>query len=133
MGVQNAAIAIGASSVAATGGTSTTFTPDGNNPAKGVHLIDAADTNALTRKEILVYNRASSLQPDQSFSKAIRKVHFKVPKVLASGKLSYSWVRAEVEYHPEVTDAEITSMVMSGAQLFGDSDFLSFWKTGNMA
>lgn len=133
MGLQSLGIVTGATSVAATGGTAETFTPDGQSVAGGIHLIDASVADFRIRPHATFKYRAPALQPDGTYSKAKNEVTFVVPKILASGKTVFNVHRSSVEVHPECTAAEAKDLRYRGALLQVDTDTDAFWATGSLA
>jgi len=135
MGVHNAAILVGGT-VSTTGGTSTSFVPNGADVKGGVQVVDSANTNAVTRASITFRTiKAAVLDTVTGLftGKSKRQAQLVRPKVLASGRVVFPLVRVELELHPEMTDAEITALMSEGAQLLADSDFTAFWKLGSVA
>lgn len=133
MGVQNATLAVGATSMSVTGGTSKTFGPVGENVNNGIKIIDTSATDFRVRKSITLRNRAEKLQANGTYSKSIRKVEICVPKILASGEIVKTWARLEIEAHPECTSAEILDLQLIAGQVASDTDFANFFLFGSLA
>lgn len=133
MSLQNAVLKAGATSASVVGGTDVTFTPDGQTVAGGIHIAAAADADFRTRRNMTIKNKVPTLQSDGKYTKAKRSTSYVQPKILADGSTTFNLIRVEMEAHPESTAAEVTELRMIGNQILGDSDFLSFWDTGNMA
>lgn len=135
MGVQNATILVGGT-VSTTGGTSTAFVPNGADVNAGVQIVDSTSTNAITRCNITfrtIKQAVLDMVSGVFTGKTKRQAQLVRPKVLASGRVVFPLVRVEMETHPEMTDAEITALMVEGAQLLADSDFTAFWKMGSTA
>lgn len=134
MSIVNSAISSGAT-VAATGGTSFTFTADGQTAAGAVHVANAAITDFRIRPNAWFRSKVATVldKLKGTFSKGKRSVVYVKPKILASGEVVYPLIRIELEDHPEMSLAEITALVTEGAQLLCDSDYTSFWTTGALA
>lgn len=133
MSVQNATLAVGATSLSVTGGTSKTFSPTGDDVKNGIRVVDTSATDFRIRKSITVRNRSEALQSDGTYSKFIRKAELCVPKILASGSVVKTWVRVEIEAHPENTVAEVTDLQLLGGQILSDPDFTNFFLYGSVA
>lgn len=132
MSVTNATLLVGAT-VAATGGTSVAFTPNGADVKSGIQLVDSVTTNAVTRAVITLRTiKAAVFDAVKGiFTGKTRRMGQVVrPKVLANGQVVFPLVRVEVEDHPEMTDAERAQLRLDGAQLLTDTDFTSFWTLG---
>lgn len=135
MSVQNATLLVGAT-VAATGGTSTAFVSNGAQVTGGVQVVDATNTNAVTRASMTfrtIKQAALDLVTGLFSGKIKRQAQLVRPKVLTSGRVVFPLVRIEVEFSPENTDAEISALLSEGAQLLIDADFTNFWKIGATA
>lgn len=133
MGVQNATLAVGATSMSVTGGTSKTFSAIGDTVPNGVRTVDTTATDFRTRTSITCRNKPEKLQADGTFSKFIRKVEICKPKILASGVVVKNWARVEIEAHPESTTAEVTDLALLAAQAASDSDYSGFILYGTLA
>lgn len=133
MGVQNATIKAGATSLSVTGGTDMTYTPDGTVVEGGIHIANAAQSDFRIRENITLKNKQPALQPDGSYSKAKRSVVAVFPMLTASGKTVFNLFRGELEVHPEASVAVASNIQLQGAQIMSDPDFASFWSTGSLA
>lgn len=135
MGATNATLSVGAT-VAASGGTSTAFVPNGARVTGGIQIVDSTNTNAVTRASITlrtIKQAALDIISGLFTGKVKRQAQLVRPKVTASGRVVFPLVRIEVEYSPENTDAEVTALLNEGAQLLVDSDFTNFWKIGSVS
>lgn len=133
MGVQNATLAVGATSMSVTGGTTKTFSPTGDDVKGGIRIQDTSATDFRIKKTITLRNRSEALQAGGTYSKFIRKCEICVPKVLADGSVVKQWVRIEIEAHPESTAAEITDLSLLGGQAVTQSSFANFFLYGSLA
>lgn len=135
MGATNATLLVGAT-VAATGGTSIAFTPNGSPVTGGIQIVDATNTNAVTRASITIRTIKQAVLDVATglfVGKVKRQAQLVRPKITASGRVVFPLVRIEVEYSPESTDAEVTALLNEGAQLLVDADFANFWKIGSVS
>ena len=135
MGVTNATLLVGATN-AASGGTSTSFVPNGAPVNGGVQIVDSTNTNAVTRASITcktIKTAALDTTSGLFVGKVKRQVQLVRPKVTASGRVVFPLVRIELEFSPENTDTEITALLNEGAQLLFDADFTNFWKIGSVS
>lgn len=134
MAISGLVIAVGATAIGAvTGGVSTTFTDDKADVNGGVHTIDGSDMNYFTRKSITYRARQPKQLADGSIQKAKRTSQLAIPKLKADGTLTNSVIRVELEVDPEVTEAEIVSLLICGAQMATGTGAASFWKVGSCA
>lgn len=118
---------------APTGGSAVTLSEDGVTVANGKHVADASNANFLTRLNATFRNRPPALQSDGSWSKCKRSAMIVQPKELADGSYVFNLVRIEVEYHPESTAAEVTTLRYNGSQLLTDPDVDNFITSGSIA
>lgn len=135
MSVQNATLLVGGT-VAATGGVSTMFVPNGASVTGGIQIVDSSNNNAVTRASLTcrTIKQATLNTATGTFDGKIkRQVQLVRPKILASGKVQFPLIRIEMEFSPENTDAEISALLNEGAQLCVDADFTSFWKIGSLS
>lgn len=118
-----------------TGGTSKSLTIDGQRVNGGVHVSDASVTDARVRPGIsfmskpAVYDKATNKWPVKQRTEA--KLDF--PKILADGSIDFPGIRIIGFIHPEQSDAEVVKMLSWAAQILSDSDYISFFKTGNLS
>ena len=132
MGLQNATLLDGGT-VSATGGTSKTYTPDGVPVARGIHCIDASQTDFRIRPQFSAAVKQPTLASDGTWSKGRKTLTIVIPKLLASGKQIFPLVRIEFEDHPEMTSAEQNRLIGLASQALSDSDFTNFWQVGSLA
>lgn len=128
MSLTNSVIKAGATAITVTGGTDINFSNGPSIVTGGKQLIVATDTY-LTRRELIARARAGSINGMQT-TKAKHSLTFVRPKTKVDGTIARNLVRIEVEFDPESTTAEIDDLIFTGAQLCGDTDYLSFWRSG---
>lgn len=131
MGAQNVTLLRGAT-VAATGGTSQAFTPDGVSIDGGIHLADAGQTSFKLRSSIVLKTKNPQLVQGE-YTKGKRWLTLMQPMVLTSGSVVQNVVRIEVEVHPDLASADVVDLCLAGSQLLFDDDLLSFLNTGSLA
>lgn len=131
MPLASASILAGAT-VSATGGTAQTFSPDGVDVKKGVHLIDASVADFRTRPSLTAKSSQPSVLPDGSFSKDNRSLKYADPFIDSKGKIQYDTVEIIRRMHPESSAAKATGMLVKAAQFAVDADFTSFWAVGSL-
>jgi hypothetical protein len=133
MSLQTSAILVGAT-VSATGGTSTTFTCDGNPNAvkNGVHVIDMTQLDMRIRKSATFkYTPAPLL--NGYYGKDKKTVSFVFPSIDSLGKIQFNKIYIERSVHSEVPAADVIAANGVAAQILFDSDFDNFWKFGSLA
>jgi len=133
MPLQGMTLAKNATSAAATGGTSTTFSNDGVSIPNGIHVADLAEADFRIRTHITLKTRNPALQSDGSYSKGKRNITVTVPILLDDGSVSYQVARIELEMHPELTAAEVSNLQLLAAQTLCDSDTANFIAYGSLA
>lgn len=133
MSISNLSLQKNATGGTTTGGTAMALSSDGVSVKNGIHVADMGEVNFLVRTNLTLKTRNPAKQADGTYSKAKRFATIVVPKAIASGEVVFNLVRIETEAHPETTDAELTNLMMLGAQLLTDSDLTAFFKTGSLA
>lgn len=129
----NGAAVLTGSTLSATGGTSKTFTSDGQTVTNGLHLQDASIADFRIRPQITVKTRNPKRNPDGSYTKGKRWITLYAPKLKADGTIAPNVYRYESEIDPETTTAaELDDRKMFSQMLF-DTDFESFHATGSLA
>lgn len=138
MSLANASVLTGAT-VSATGGSAVNYTPDGRSIPNGLHLIDASNTDFVTRAQLTAKTKDPVLSPIPGgngalgYGKDKRSVVLVEPFKAANGTIHFNLIRIEREVHPETTAAAALDLNKKGAQIATDSDFTSFWATGSLA
>jgi hypothetical protein len=130
MSVQNGAILKGAT-ITPSGGTSVTYSADGQTVPNGVHLIDASTADYRVRPNVTLKCKLPSVDNMGVYSKDRKSCLLVIPKMLASGKVVFNLVRVEREIHPESTAAEALEFNTQAAQFLTDADYSSFWSAGS--
>lgn len=133
MPISNATLLLGGT-VAATGGTSKTWTDVGETIKNGKKVSDLTVTDSRIRPTITVVNRPASLNSlGKYISKDKRTSKLVIPKILTDGSLAFNVLEQRLETHPETTDAEKAIMLSYGAQMQCDPDFIPFQTNGTTA
>lgn len=132
MAVQNASILAGAT-IAPSGGSAITYSPNGQTIQNGVQLIDAAVTDYRIRPTVTLKVKNPVLDSNSVYSKDRKSILLVEPIILASGKVVFNLLRIEREIHPETSAANAFGFNTKGAQLLTDSDFTNFWAAGSLA
>lgn len=132
MSVQNASIQAGAT-IAPTGGSAVTYTPNGQTIQNGIQLIDAAVTDYRIRPTVTLKVKNPVLDSNSVYSKDRKSILLVEPILLASGKVVFNLIRIEREVHPETTAANALGFNTKAAQLLTDADFTAFWASGSLA
>lgn len=131
MPINGASIPVGATWTPS-GGSAKTYTSDGITVANGVHLIDASVTDFRVRPQMTLKTKVPTLDSLGNYSKGRRSLVCTIPKVLASGKTVFPLIRIELEDHPELSAAEVATLVSIGVNTLVDADFATFWSTGSV-
>lgn len=133
MALTSVAILAG-STIAASGGTALTLTPDGQPVVSGIHVSDASVADARIRPNATFKNKSASLidPAKNSWSKGKRSTVYTRPKILAAGNIIFPLLRIELEDHPEMTAAEVSAIVKEGLQLFFAASTANFVATGSL-
>lgn len=133
MPISNATLLLGGT-VAASGGTSKTWTDVGETIKNGKKVSDLTVTDSRIRPTITVVNRPASLNSlGKYISKDKRTSKLVIPKILTDGSLAFNVLEQRLETHPETTDAEKAIMLSYGAQMQCDPDFTPFQTNGTTA
>lgn len=120
--------------IAASGGTSKTFSDVGETIKNGKKVADFSVVDARVRPTITCVNRPASLNSLGIYiSKDKRTAKLVQPKVIASGALVFNVREIRAEDHPETTDAEKAILDSYAAQIISDSDFTQFFRNGSTA
>lgn len=118
--------------VSATGGTSKTYTTDGQVVPSGIHLIDASVSDYRTRPNCTVKYKPPTLKSDGSYTKAKHSMVLVFPFIDSRGMTHFNLCRCEIEVHPEAAST-IATLRSAGAQVFTDVDTDQFWTAGSAA
>lgn len=133
MGLATCAIAVGATSIAATGGTSKTFTPDGQTVMNGVHVADNAETDFRVKKHITFKNRNPQRLSDGTYTKGKKDIILTIPYLNGSVMVKYATFRYNADVDPEIPAATVKDGRYMMAQLLFDSDCENFHASGDIS
>lgn len=122
----------GATGFTVTGGTSRTFSPDGQTVTNGVHMSDAAVTDFRVRPHITVKNRNPQRQPDGTYSKGKREVITTYPFLKADGTIGFNTRRDTEEYDAEASAALLKDLRYMAVQFQFDSEMENFHVAGSI-
>jgi hypothetical protein len=114
------------------GGSAQSFDRTSTPVNNGYEYADVSETNHLARQKVIITARNPSLQNDGSWSKHKAKGQFVLPITLADGSVSYCVARAEIEYHPEASAANVAELREMGAQVFISSAFDAVFQAGTL-
>lgn len=131
MPLQGSTLSEGATT-SSTGGTSKTYSVNGNKVTNGIYLIDASVTDFRVRPYIIAKSVAPKLV-NGKWKKGSITLQIGRPKILADGTQEFPNIEITLEWHPENTQAEVDMLVNLAAQSCCDADFTTFWRTGALA
>lgn len=120
----------GATAVAASGGTSLTFTTTSVDVPGGINVADHSESDYRLRRHITFRNRNPQRQSDGSFTKAKRSIVVTTPIETASGEIKYMVSRYECEIPVEATPTQEVNHRRNTTQLLCDADAETFHTTG---
>jgi len=129
MALNNASIVAAPSSISVTGGSAVNFVSAGA-VSDAMRLIVPTDADFRTRRSIDFSVKVPKVNSSSinGYTLGRARALYKQPKLLANGKIVTNTVALEIAYDFESTDVEVQRMLDTGAQLFFDTDFTSFWK-----
>jgi len=134
MGISTANINVGATSVASTGGTASSFTSLGDSIDRNEVFFDS--TSIVDRKTCSFSTsqpKINASSPD-GYTQGRSKFTLRYPIVLADG---VTWTtctfKAELATSVEMSTAEMDDMRYLSAQILADSDFDSFFNSLSVA
>lgn len=122
----------GATGITVSDGTDTVWTDDGLDVKNGIHIVDSSSTDFITRPHGTFKNRPAQLQPDGTWSKGKRDFNITMPIVLASGATSFPVFRGAMEFHPEMTAAQILELRMLACQAIMDAELDAYFTYGSV-
>lgn len=132
MALSSASLLQGAT-LSATGGTSKTYSVMGESIPNGKKLVDLTITDARLRGTVTCINRPSAYNASTGISsKGKRSLKLVEPKLLASGKMAFPLGEIRIEDHPEMTVAEVDSILTKLGQMCFDTDFRNFVLYGTL-
>jgi len=135
MSLNNAAVVTAPSAFAPTGGTTLQFASMGSAASGKLTLYVPADTDLRVRRtmDLTAKQPAISTNAPNGYTQARAAAVFKLPKVLANGKITVGTARVELAYDVEFTTAEINQLKHVIAQAVLDSDFDAVWSGLSLA
>lgn len=118
---------------APTGGTARTLTSLGGN-SNPLRLLVNDSANYQVRNTIEASVRDAVAQAGAPGGYTAIKRQFKIhrPKVLADGSVFVQGVTITLDTHPEISDAENTSLLSQGSALLNDAETSPFMLTGSL-
>lgn len=128
MGLQNLQILTG-SSIAVSGGTAQTFSPDNLEVAGGVHVVDATVTDFRVRPQITFTAKSPTKKTDGSYTKEIRRAKLVLSYIDSAGIVQYDFVQVETSL--SAGSENLPELRKKGAQLLIDSDTDKFFTVGS--
>lgn len=134
MALSNLTLLVGGT-CSATGGTSKSFTPDGQTVVNGIHVADSSEADLRIRPHVTFRTQVPKLDNNTGkfIGKEKRFINYVRPKLEADGTISNNYIKIEVGYSPSSTAAEKAELFASGSQLGFDADTLDFRNTGSLA
>lgn len=133
MSLNNAIVKTGATSIAPTGGTDLTMVTSKTDSQKTITQV-AADTDFRTKRtfEFVAKGPVSNPGAPNGYTQVRNSVRFKVPRLLANGKISVDTVDVIVSTDVETSAVNRKDMRYIGAQLLCDPDFDAFWDSQSL-
>lgn len=134
MGLNSLTLADSATSLSVTGGTTKTYTPDGQTVTNGVHVADNSVTDFRVKPHITWKNKNPQRLSDGSYGKGKREVIVTLPYLDAtSGKVVFQTHRYSCEYDPIIPAANMKNGRYLTAQCLFDSDAENFHVVGDVS
>lgn len=130
MGLQNMQITTGAT-IAVSGGTAQTFSPDNLEVAGGVHVVDATVSDFRVRPGITWKAKSPMKKSDGTFTKEIRSGKLVIPYLDSAGIVQYDYVEVTTSLTPG--SINLPELRKKGAQLLIDADTDNFYVVGSKA
>lgn len=130
MGLQNMQITTGAT-IAVSGGTAQTFSPDNLEVAGGVHVVDATVSDFRVRPGITFKAKSPTKKTDGTFTKEIRSGKLVLPYLDSAGIVQYDFVEVTTSLTPG--SIQLQELRKKGAQLLIDADTDNFYVVGSKA
>lgn len=127
-------IADSATSLSVTGGTSKTFTPDGQTVFNGIHVADNSVTDFRLKPHITFKNRNPQRKADGTYGKGKREIILTEPYLdVSTNKVEFVTTRYTLEYAAVIPAANIKNGRYKLAQLLFDSDVENFHAAGDIS
>jgi hypothetical protein len=115
--------------VATTGGTATSLKKLGSSLERfNSYLDDGSEFLTRTEIDFTIKEPKVSVGAPNGYTQQRSNVKILVPLVLDNGNLTVNTLTISLAVDHEMTDAEIESMLVLGAQILHDSDYSDFWK-----
>lgn len=130
MGLQNMQITTGAT-IAVSGGTAQTFSPDNLEVAGGIHVVDATVSDFRVRPGITFKAKSPTKKSDGTFTKEIRSGKLVLSYLDSAGIVQYDFVEVTTSLTPG--SINLPELRKKGAQLLIDSDTDNFFTVGSKA
>lgn len=130
MGLQNLQITTGAT-IAVSGGTAQTFSPDNLEVAGGIHVVDATVSDFRVRPGITFKAKSPTKKSDGTFTKEIRSGKLVLSYLDSAGIVQYDFVEVTTSLTPG--SINLPELRKKGAQLLIDSDTDNFFTVGSKA
>lgn len=130
MSLQNMQLLTGAT-VAFSGGTAQSFTPDNLEIPGGLHVVDMSVADFRIRPQITFKAKSPVKKTDGSYSKEIRSAKLVMSFIDANGVTQYDWVEVTTSLTPGSTN--LSELRKKGAQLACDTDTDNFYTIGSRA
>lgn len=139
MSIQDITLHESVTTPAVFGGTSHQFGTDGAVVANGVHLVDVAEADYLSRFQLTAKNRPTTFNVKTgAFSKEKRSVSIARPcvpvvnGVVLPGNVTFNSVRIELECHPNAM-GDVALLRTAAAEFLLSSASDAFWNRGALA
>lgn len=134
MSLINITLADSATSIAVTGGTTKTYSPDGQSVSNGVHVSDGSVSDFRLKPHITWKNRNPVRQNDGSYSKGRKDVILTIPVLdTVTNKVEFSTYRFVEEYSTLSTAAARKNGRYLMAQCLFDADAENFHVNGDIS
>lgn len=132
MSVDNLALNEGGTFNAPTGGSTTTFNPNGETVANGVVSHNDSEADFYAREKLYAVTRQPAVGSDGEYTKMKNSLRIVRPSTLASGKVVYNLIRIELEVHPEDGSAEAQNLISLGTSALNSADAEDFFLFGSL-
>lgn len=133
MGLRTMSILTADATIALTGGTAESYVEDGVEIKNGVHLVNTADSDYATRRQITVKNRPPVLDAKTGAYGKDRKSVTLTRPITSNGTIYFELIRIEREVHPTSIPENVAALNHQGVQLLTDPDMAAFWQFGSLA
>lgn len=132
MGIQNAQILEGAT-ISASGGTAKAYGPGGTKVVGGLQIIDTTVSDITARPFYNLSSTPATYSKSNGWSVDKRKIDCIRPFVNAAGEQQFPGIEIKCNYVAGMTDAQKLELEKMACQVFFDSDFQTFLRTGSVA